>query len=202
MVWSLCLDCLIVWGGACINIYGSWCTYACLHTWMCVYVSECVYLRGVWAVPPGLGIPTYSSTSLCSPGHMSIKNHFTETSLAIQSLTLHASNTGGAGSIPWLGELGSCMLFGAAQKMKKKTKPKNNIHFTVCMPWVVYIRAQYTKCRLEASLPSCITVTVPWRTQDSLLRKPKWNLLLSCFICHWNLSASSFKCFGTLDKPS
>ena len=44
--WSdLCLDCLIIWSGACINIYGSWCTYACLHTWMCVYVSECVYLR-------------------------------------------------------------------------------------------------------------------------------------------------------------
>lgn len=67
------------------------------------------------------------------------RNHFTETSLAIQSLALHAANTGGAGLIPRWGTGNPHAIWGS-QKMKKKTKPKNKIHFTVCMPWVVYIK--------------------------------------------------------------
>ena len=140
-IWSdLCV--WTVWlygGGACINIYGSWCTYACLHTWMCVCVLVNVCISGHLGCSSRTGYTHVLSYIALQPWAHVTRNHFTETSLAIQSLALHAANTGGAGLIPGWGTGNPHAIWGS-QKMKKKSKPKNKIYFTVCMPWVVYIK--------------------------------------------------------------
>lgn len=119
----------------------------------CAYVSECVKSLGLpglflqdWVYPRTL---LHTSAALCRW----LKLFHSETSLAIQSLTLHASNTGGAGSIPgW--ELGSCMLFGAAKRWRRKQNQKQ-YPFHCLYAVVVYIKPS-TPNAFRASLPSVL----------------------------------------------
>ena len=143
-----------------LGVHMPVCTPGCV----CMLVNVCI--SGHLGCSSRTGYTHVLSYIALQPWAHVTKNHFTETSLAIQSLVLHAANTGGVGLIPGWGTGNPHAIWGS-QKMKKKTKQKTkSISLYVChglypsnpVPWT----------SLRASLPSCITVTVPWRTQDSL----------------------------------
>lgn len=116
-----------------LGVHMPVCTPGCV----CMLVNVCI--SGHVGCSSRTGYTHVLSCIALQPWAHVTRNHFTETSLAIQSLALHAANTGGAGLIPRWGTGNPHAIWGS-QKMKKKTKPKNKIHFTVCMPWVVYIK--------------------------------------------------------------